>query len=218
MRISNQSGDCGVIGMGLGIRRILTSASVRKNSLAFAIRKWLFGFEDANRMMMWINKPSVIAILKQHSAVIGENCDIESPLLFHNCLSYENLIVGNDCHIGKNCFFDLRNRVVFEDRVVVSMQSTFLTHQDMSRSSLTNNYPSENRAIRVGRDSYIGANSTILMGVEIGERCVIAAGSVVTRSVPSDTMVAGIPARQVKTLHEDDFNNLTATERCFGRS
>lgn len=198
-----------------GIRRNLAAALVQRSRLAFAMRKWLFGFENANRMMMWITKPAVIPILRKYSAMIGENCDIESPLLFHNCMSYENLVVGRDCHVGKNCFFDLRGRVVIRDRVVVSMQSTFLTHQDLSGSSLSNNYPPEKRAIHIGQDSYIGANSTILMGVEIGERCVIAAGSVVTRSVPSDTLVAGVPARLVKSLQEDDRNNLI---RCLDRS
>ncbi len=54
--------------------------------------------------------------------------------------------------------------------------------------------------VRIGRGSWIGARSIILPGVEIGPRVMVAAGSVVTRSVPADSLVAGNPARVVRTL------------------
>ena len=56
--------------------------------------------------------------------------------------------------------------------------------------------------ISVGSRTFIGCNSTILPGVKIGERCVIGAGSVVTKDVPDGTVVAGVPARVVMTTEE----------------
>jgi len=52
----------------------------------------------------------------------------------------------------------------------------------------------------IGKDCWIGANSTILPGVTIGDFSVVAAGSVVTKNVPSGTMVAGNPAVVKKYL------------------
>lgn len=49
--------------------------------------------------------------------------------------------------------------------------------------------------IRVGSDVFIGTRSTLMPGVEIGDRCVIGAGSIVTGSVPAGSVVAGVPAR-----------------------
>ena len=54
--------------------------------------------------------------------------------------------------------------------------------------------------IRIGRRVWIGASATVLPGVNIGENAVVAAGSVVTRDVPANAVVAGVPAKVVKTL------------------
>jgi len=52
-------------------------------------------------------------------------------------------------------------------------------------------------AVKIGSNSYIGAQSVIVAGVTIGERCVIAANSLVNRDVPDGTIVGGTPARQL---------------------
>jgi len=54
--------------------------------------------------------------------------------------------------------------------------------------------------VRIGAGTWVGARSIILPGVTIGRRCLIAAGSVVSRDVPDDTLVAGNPARPVRDL------------------
>ena len=53
----------------------------------------------------------------------------------------------------------------------------------------------ERKPTRIGDHVFVGANATILMGVTVGDRAVIAAGAVVTKDVPADTVVAGVPAR-----------------------
>jgi len=56
----------------------------------------------------------------------------------------------------------------------------------------------ERKPVEIGDNTFIGANATIMMGVKIGNRCIIGAGSVVTKDVPSDTTVVGIPAKDIK--------------------
>ncbi len=56
--------------------------------------------------------------------------------------------------------------------------------------------------ISIGDDVWIGGNCTILSGVHIGSNVVVAAGAVVTKDVPSNSVVAGVPARVVRTLSE----------------
>jgi acetyltransferase-like isoleucine patch superfamily enzyme len=52
----------------------------------------------------------------------------------------------------------------------------------------------------IGDDVWIGANAVILPGVTIGRHCVVAAGAVVTKDVPDNTVVGGVPAKVLKTL------------------
>jgi acetyltransferase-like isoleucine patch superfamily enzyme len=61
------------------------------------------------------------------------------------------------------------------------------------------NSKSEVRPVRIGSHVWIGARALVLKGVVLGDRSVVAAGAVVTRSVPPDSLVAGNPARVVKT-------------------
>ena len=54
--------------------------------------------------------------------------------------------------------------------------------------------------IVIKRNAWIGAAATILPGITIGENAIVAAGSVVTKDVPSNTIVAGVPAKHVKNI------------------
>ena len=56
--------------------------------------------------------------------------------------------------------------------------------------------------IQVGNNVHIGWNAIIMLGVTIGDNCVIGCGAVVTRDVPDDSVVAGVPAKVIKTIGE----------------
>ena len=56
--------------------------------------------------------------------------------------------------------------------------------------------------VKIGNDVWIGAHATILAGVTIGNGAVIAAGAVVTKDVPANTVVGGVPAKIIKNIEE----------------
>jgi len=62
--------------------------------------------------------------------------------------------------------------------------------------------PANATPVRVGNNVLIGANAVVLEGVQIGDNAVVAAGSVVTKDVASGDVVAGVPARVIKTRSE----------------
>lgn len=186
--------------MKIGIRRICKKFLAYYNLLIFFTCKTVFGFDVANLRVSRIDKSSLLMILKRNGAIIGSNCDIETGLVFHNCSDYSNLKVGCNSHIGKNCFFDLRDKVIIGDNVVVSMQTTFITHIDLNRTPLSLIYQKSSSPITINEGVYIGANSTILKGVILENDCFIAAGSLVNITVKSYTMAGGIPAKIIKKI------------------
>lgn len=60
------------------------------------------------------------------------------------------------------------------------------------------------KPVTIGNDCWFGANVVVCPGVTIGDNCVIGAGSVVTRDIPSNSFAAGIPARVIRTITEQD--------------
>ena len=59
------------------------------------------------------------------------------------------------------------------------------------------------KPVTIGNDVWIGANCTILPGVNIGNNVVIAAGAVVTKDVPDNCVVGGVPAKVIKEIKND---------------
>ena len=57
--------------------------------------------------------------------------------------------------------------------------------------------------VRIGNDVWIGGNVTILPGVTIGNNVVVAAGAVVTKDIPDNTLVGGVPAKKIRDLEDD---------------
>lgn len=170
------------------------------NVFRFWLRKFLIGFDVANLFLQKTDKISTQLILMKYGAKIGKNCDIESGLIFHNCRNYNNLIIGDNCHIGKNCFFDLKDTITIGNNVVISMQCTFITHMHTGNSRLSCDYPPESAPIVISENCYLGTRTTILKNTTLNNSAFIAAGSMVIKDVAEKTMVGGIPARHLKTL------------------
>src|SRR5262249_17377105 len=130
-----------------------------------------------------------------------------SPVVIHNGgvrrrHYYEQLHVGNDCYLGRELFLDLQDEIVIEDHVTISHRVMILTHTDAGTSPLKDEFvPTEQAPVMIRRGAYVGANVTILQGVVIGASSIVAAGAVVNHSVPPFTVVAGVPARVIRTLN-----------------
>jgi len=150
---------------------------------------------------MFMPTQAIAPTLRAYGATIGERVRFRSPLVFHNSESehgryYENLAVGDDCYFGRELFLDLQDKITIEDQVTISHRVMILTHTDAGTSPLKDKFiPTAQAPVVIRRGAYIGANVTILQGVEIGEESIVGAGAVVTRSVAPATVVVGVPAR-----------------------
>ena len=94
--------------------------------------------------------------------------------------------------------------LTIEKNVGIGPNVTILIHSDPYPSKLNNLYPKSWKKVHIGENVWIGACSTILGGITIGNNSIIAAGSVVTKDVPPFTVVAGVPAKVVKDLSDHE--------------
>ena len=106
--------------------------------------------------------------------------------------------LGKNVFINHDCSFLDMGGITVEDDVMIGPKVSLITeNHPLDPTDRKTVLP---KAIVVKRNAWIGAAATILPGVTIGENAVVAAGSVVSRDVPPNTVVAGVPAKVVKTL------------------
>jgi len=143
------------------------------------------------------------------TAVIDEPVEIgEGTKIWHFCHIMSGAKIGKDCILGQNIFVGgkavIGNRVkiqnnvsvydsvVLEDDVFCGPSAVF-TNVRRPRSAFPRKDQYETTLVR--RGATLGANSTIVCGITIGEYAMVGAGSVVTRDVPPYALVLGVPAR-----------------------
>lgn len=134
-------------------------------------------------------------LLRSLGYEIGEGTKIVGPIYCSGKLS-----VGKNCWIGKNLFINGNGSVTIGDNCDISPEVIFQTGGHVIGSS-------ERRAGKgivyhtaIGNGCWIGARSTVLGGVKIGDGCIIAACACVCKDVEQDSMVGGVPARLIRRL------------------
>lgn len=115
---------------------------------------------------------------------------------------YSNLEMSNNSEIERNCFILAKEKISIGENTTCAYGVTILTGADPNgpKNKLAKLYPPIKAPVVIGDNCWIGANAVILPGVTIGNCCVVAAGSIVTRDVPSGVLVAGNPAKVKKIL------------------
>ncbi len=121
--------------------------------------------------------------------------------------------VGNSLKIGDNvginhyCFIGVRGSITIGDNVIFGPRvNVFSENHNFENLDI----PIKNQGVAkedtvIGNDVWIGANVSIMPGVKVGNGCVIAAGSVVTKDIPDFSVVAGIPAKIIKNRKLSKF-------------
>ena len=135
------------------------------------------------------------------SELIGQQVD-ESFGLFppFNADYGQNIKVGKNVFINSGCCFQDQGGIEIGDNVLIGQQVVIATiNHDLISQKRANMYPAP---VKIGSDVWIGAHATILSGVTIGNGAVIAAGAVVTKDVPENTVVGGVPAKIIKKIEE----------------
>jgi acetyltransferase-like isoleucine patch superfamily enzyme len=110
----------------------------------------------------------------------------------------KNISVGKNVFINSGCSFQDQGGIAIGDGVLIGHNVVLATlNHDIDPRKRGTMHPAP---IVIGKNVWIGANATVLPGVTIGEGAVIAAGAVVTKDVPANVIVGGVPAKMIKEI------------------
>ncbi|MEN9569335.1 MAG: hypothetical protein RL172_566 [Bacteroidota bacterium] len=133
------------------------------------------------------------------SEIIGKQIDKSTTIFipFHTNFG-KHINIGKNVFINHACSFLDLGSITIEDDVLIGPKVNLITENHpinpTQRKSLVLN------SILIKRNAWIGAGATILPGVTVGENAIVAAGSVVNKDVPDNTIVGGVPAKILKLI------------------
>jgi len=151
---------------------------------------WCVGCKAANKMLCILLRPLF--------RTCGKNVRFDG----FGYYSFHTISIGNDVFIGQGAHFSasvseirIGSKVMFGPNVMIrggnhntSVVGAYMADVKMKR-------PEDDQPVVIEDDVWVGCNATILKGVRVGRGAVIAAGAVVTRSVPPYAIVGGVPAK-----------------------
>jgi acetyltransferase-like isoleucine patch superfamily enzyme len=134
------------------------------------------------------------------SAITGRKVDESTTIFAPLYINFGQFIeLGKNVFINHACSFLDMGGITIEDDVLIGPRVNLVTENHPLD-------PSDRKAlitkpIVIKRKAWVGAGATILPGVTIGENAVIGAGAVVSKDVPANTVVGGVPAKFIKTIN-----------------
>ncbi len=150
------------------------------------------------------------AILSEIIGEFGEGGFIQGPIVFHygkhtkigkRFFGNFNLTIQDDAEvtIGDNCNFGPNVTIVTPIHPMLPDERREMMNADGEKKRFCYAKP-----VHIGNDCWFGASVTVCPGVTIGDNCVIGAGSVVTRDIPSNGFAAGVPCKVIREITDAD--------------
>ena len=135
------------------------------------------------------------------SDLLGYSIDDDTKVAppFHCDLGF-NIKLGKNVLINYDCVLLDTGEICIGDNTLIGPGTKIVTANHPHDAEKRKDWSVSCSPIRIGEDVWIGAGAVILPGVTVGARSIIGAGSVVTKDVPPDTIVAGNPARALRSL------------------
>ncbi len=151
----------------------------------------------ARLQSMTVHDDDYRTVIRELIPGIPDSCTVCPP--FH-CDHGHGIRLGEDVFINYDCIFLDGGPVSIGSRTLIGPRCQIYTPQHPMYYIARREPKEYSLPVYIGEDCWLGGNVTVCPGVTIGDRCIVAAGSVVTRDIPSDSLVAGNPASVKRRL------------------
>ncbi|MBX0328820.1 acyltransferase [Oscillochloris sp. ZM17-4] len=142
-------------------------------------------------------------ILKVFGIHVGHGSTIMgTPFLYGSGDIYHRLCIGDNVVINIGCTFELNEHINIGDHVAIGHEVMILTSSHHIDQTVHRAGPLFTAPVCIENGAWIGARSVIMPGVTVGSGSVVGAGAIVTKNVPPNTLVGGVPARMIRAINE----------------
>jgi len=164
------------------------------------------GYKLSTGKATTIGSNSTIDALSVSGIEIGDNVTIPENC-FIRCTGVISELgvgikIGNNTGLGHYNFLNGQGGIVIGNDVIIGPYVQILSenHNYKDPNILIRKQGVSRKGIKIGNNVWIGASATILDGVEIGDRCIVAAGAVVTKNILKNSLVVGSPAKAIRAI------------------
>ena len=167
-----------------GMHRLMNEMSEEARRVTFRLNSAWHSQEEIRALLGELfgrPVPDTLRVFPPFYSDFGKNIHVGEHVFINACCHFQDhggVTLGDGCQIGHNVVFATLNH-------------------GLEPADRGTTYPAP---IVLGRNVWVGSNATILRGVTIGDNAVVAAGAVVSRDVPANTIVGGFPARIIKRI------------------
>lgn len=167
-----------------GMHRLMNEMSEEARRVTFRLNSAWHSQEEIRALLGELfgrPVPDTLRVFPPFYSDFGKNIHVGEHVFINACCHFQDhggVTLGDGCQIGHNVVFATLNH-------------------GLEPADRGTTYPAP---IVLGRNVWVGSNATILQGVTIGDNAVVAAGAVVSRDVPANTIVGGAPARIIKRI------------------
>lgn len=162
-----------------------------------------------NRIPLWRIASKQLALMRLIPSAKGNSLAVFAPFY---CEYGVNIHVGKGCFVNYNCTFLDVSPITLKDNVWIGANVTLATpnHPFLPEERLPADYPDGHHdleysaPITIEENCWICSSATICGGVTVGKNSIVAAGAVVTRDVPPNSIVAGVPAKVIREIDAED--------------
>ena len=144
-------------------------------------------------------------IVWPHTVSLGRACFIEDDVTLKSDGTWRPDIcihIGDSCFVGRGSEFNIRQGIRIGAHSAIASGCKFIDHDHGMSGERIDETPGREEPITIGCYVWLGANVIVLRGVSIGDGAVVGAGSIVTKSIPTNEIWAGTPAKRIGARHE----------------
>lgn len=168
------------------IHKLMNDMSNEARRITFKLNTAYYTPEEVRALISEIfgyTVPDSLRVFPPFYTDFGKNITVGEEVFINACCHFQDhggVTLGDGCQIGHNVVFATLNHGLLPEERKHTIPAPIV----------------------LGKNVWVGSNATILSGVTIGDNAVVAAGAVVTKDVPADAIVGGVPAKFIKNIRD----------------